>query len=241
MKALTKPLACAVALLATAFAGNSYAAGYNYSVTLGITTPKASAAELAGKNKTLPAGIDFSPCIPAAAEDVANKVKAAPNLDQLAFTIKYDAGKETADLQNVYVIFSHPDTATAVAPAYPYLVLKRNKLGADVEFMPYPDVAKMNAGHTIAATPSTLAVNVPKAADAAYTSKAYNLGYAQTETILGGNLVLEGLPAGLWLVTAIIGDSATIDFDKPSTWSAWDSKPFMLRKPWKGTAEAVCE
>ena len=29
MKALTKPLACAVALLATAFAGNSYAAGYN--------------------------------------------------------------------------------------------------------------------------------------------------------------------------------------------------------------------
>lgn len=127
------------------------------------------------KNKTLPAGIDFSPCIPAAAEDVANKVKAAPNLDQLAFTIKYDAGKETADLQNVYVIFSHPDTATAVAPAYPYLVLKRNKLGADVEFMPYPDVAKMNAGHTIAATPSTLAVNVPKAADAAYTSKAYNL------------------------------------------------------------------
>lgn len=235
MKALTKPLACAVALLATAFAGSSYA--YNYSVTLGITTPKASAAELAGKNKTLPAGIDFSPCIPGVAEDVAKKIKAAPNLDQLAFTIKYDAGKD-ADLQNVYVIFSHPDTATGGATPHPYLVLKRNKLGADVEFMPYPDVAKMNAGHTITGTPP---VNVPAAASAPYTSKADNLGYAQTETILGGNLVLEGLPSGLWLVTAIIGDGATIDFDKPSTWSAWDSKPFLLRKPWKGTAEAVCE
>ena len=240
MKALTKPLACAVALLATAFAGNSYAAGYNYSVTLGITTPKASAAELAGKNKTLPAGIDFSPCIPAAAEDVANKVKAAPNLDQLAFTIKYDAGKETADLQNVYVIFSHPDTGLT-AGAKPYLVLKRDELTADVKFLGYANTTEMMAGNSSAIPP------LEKAANAPYTSKARNLGYAQTEVILGGNIPLDALPpatglsSGLWLVTAIIGDGATIDFDKPSTWSAWDSKPFMLRKPWKGTAEAVCE
>ena len=219
MKALTKPLACAVALLATAFAGNSYAAGYNYSVTLGITTPKASAAELAGKNKTLPAGIDFSPCIPAAAEDVANKVKAAPNLDQLAFTIKYDAGKETADLQNVYVIFSHPDTGLT-AGAKPYLALVRDKLTTDTQFKPYATAAGIQATDT-------------------YAAAASNLGYAQTEVILGGNIPLEGLSSGLWLVTAIIGDGA--NFDDPATWSAWDSKPFMLRKPWKGTTAASCE
>lgn len=224
MKALTKPLACAVALLATAFAGNSYAAGYNYSVTLGITTPKASAAELAGKNKTLPAGIDFSPCIPAAAEDVANKVKAAPNLDQLAFTIKYDAGKTTENLQNVYLIFSHPDTAL-IAGGKPYLALSvfRDKLTANAEFKSYATAAGIQAADTYAAASS-------------------NLGYAQTETVLGGNIPLEGLASGLWLLTAIVGGNGTpISFDDPSTWKAWDSVPFMLRKPWKGTTAASCE
>ena len=224
MKALTKPLACAVALLASAFAGNSYAAGYNYSVTLGITTPKASAAELAGKNKTLPAGIDFSPCIPAAAEDVANKVKAAPNLDQLAFTIKYDAGKTTENLQNVYLIFSHPDTAL-IAGGKPYLALSvfRDKLTANAEFKSYATAAGIQAADTYAAASS-------------------NLGYAQTETVLGGNIPLEGLASGLWLLTAIVGGNGTpISFDDPSTWKAWDSVPFMLRKPWKGTTAASCE
>jgi hypothetical protein len=73
------------------------------------------------------------------------------------------------------------------------------------------------------------------------------LGYAQTETILGGNIPLEGLSSGLWLVTAIIGGSSitgttatAVNFDDPSTWDAWDSKPFMLGKPWKGTTAPTC-
>lgn len=210
MNALTKPLACAVALLASAFVSTGYAqttpAPYKYSVTLGITTPKASAADLATKDKTLPAGVDFSPC------------NAAANMDQLAFTIKYDAGKLAADLKNVYVIFSHPDTGLT-AGAKPYLALVRDKLTSDTQFKPYATAAGIQATDT-------------------YAAAASNLGYAQTEVILGGNIPLEGLSSGLWLVTAIIGDGA--NFDDPATWSAWDSKPFMLRKPWKGTAADTC-
>lgn len=232
MKALTKPLACAVALLASAFAGNSYAAGYNYSVTLGITTPKGSSAEIASKDKTLPAGVDFSPCWAKVAATVDAAGKTIPeklNLDQLAFTIKYDAGKTATDLKNVYVIFSHPDTGLT-ASAKPYLALVRDKLTADTEFKPYATAADINIDR----------------ATATYAAATSNLGYAQTETILGGNIPLDALPpatglsSGLWLVTAIIGDGATIDFDDPATWSAWDSKPFMLRKPWKGTAANTC-
>ena len=227
MKALTKPLACAVALLASAFAGNSYAAGYNYSVTLGITTPKGSSAEIASKDKTLPAGVDFSPCWAKVAATVDAAGKTIPeklNLDQLAFTIKYDAGKTTENLQNVYLIFSHPDTAL-IAGGKPYLALSvfRDKLTANAEFKSYATAAGIQAADTYAAASS-------------------NLGYAQTETVLGGNIPLEGLASGLWLLTAIVGGNGTpISFDDPSTWKAWDSVPFMLRKPWKGTTAASCE
>lgn len=233
MKALTKPLACAVALLASAFAGNSYAAGYNYSVTLGITTPKGSSAEIASKDKTLPAGVDFSPCWAKVAATVDAAGKTIPeklNLDQLAFTIKFDAGKKAEELRNVYVIFSHPDTGLT-AGSNPYLALSvfRDKLTNSALFKPYATAAGIQASDTYAAATT-------------------NLGYAQTETILGGNIPLEGLSSGLWLVTAIIGGSSitgttatAVNFDDPSTWDAWDSKPFMLGKPWKGTTAASCE
>ena len=231
MKALTKPLACAVALLASAFAGSSYA--YNYSVTLGITTPKGSSAEIAGKDKTLPAGVDFSPCWAKVAEQTdaatGKKTPEKPNLDQLAFTIKFDAGKTAAEMRNVYVIFSHPDTGLT-AGAEPYLALSvfRDKLTNSALFKAYPKAADIKATDTYAAATT-------------------NLGYAQTETILGGNIPLEGLSPGLWLVTAIIGGSSisnttatAVNFDDPSTWDAWDSKPFMLGKPWKGTTAPTC-
>ena len=221
MNALTKPLACAVALLASAFVSTGYGqttpVPYKYSVTLGITTPKASAADLATKDKTLPASIDFSPCDSATAKD------------QLAFTIKFDAGKKAEELRNVYVIFSHPDTGLT-AGSNPYLALSvfRDKLTNSALFKPYATAAGIQASDTYAAATT-------------------NLGYAQTETILGGNIPLEGLSSGLWLVTAIIGGSSisnttatAVNFDDPSTWDAWDSKPFMLGKPWKGTTAPTC-
>ena len=228
MNALTKPLACAVALLASAFVSTGYGqttpAPYKYSVTLSITKPKGSAADLATKDKTLPAGVNFSPCKASVAADVATNTSAVPNLDQLAFTIKYDAGKTTENLQNVYLIFSHPDTAL-IAGGKPYLALSvfRDKLTANAEFKSYATAAGIQAADTYAAASS-------------------NLGYAQTETVLGGNIPLEGLASGLWLLTAIVGGNGTpISFDDPSTWKAWDSVPFMLRKPWKGTTAASCE
>ena len=231
MKALTKPLACAVALLASAFVSTGYGqttpAPYKYSVTLSITKPKGSAADLATKDKTLPAGVNFSPCKASVAADVATNTSAVPNLDQLAFTIKYDAGKSEADLQNVYLIFSHPDTGLT-KDAKPYLALVRNNLGNNIEFKAYA---------TAAGTQGIQRTD-------AYAAATNNLGYAQTEVIFGGNIGLEGLSSGLWLLTAIIANSATVNFDDPSTWSAWDTVPFMLRKPWRGDTTytaAVCQ
>lgn len=233
MNALLKPLACA-ALLTSAFASTGYAqttstttAVYPYSVSLSVTKPKGSAAELALKNKALPVGVNFSPCNPAIPADAKTNTSAVPNMDQLAFTIKYDAGKSDSDLQNVYLIFSHPDTGLT-KDAKPYLALVRNNLGNNIEFKAYATPAGTQG---IQRTDTYAAAN-------------NNLGYAQTEVIFGGNIALEGLSSGLWLLTAIIADSATVNFDDPSTWSAWDTVPFMLRKPWRGDTAytaAVCQ
>ena len=217
MKTLIKPLACAAVMLSSVWASTAHAQAapppapkpYAYSVNLSVTKPKGSAAELALKDKSLPAGVHFSPC--------------NANLDQLAFTIKYDAGKTAAEMKHVYVIFSHPDSGTA-AGAKPYLALTnfRNQLTNQAEFKAYATAAGIPEADT-------------------YAAAATNLGYAQTEVILGGNIPLEGLPSGLWLVTAIIGGNGSpISFDDPSTWKAWDTVPFMVGKPWQGTAANIC-
>ena len=202
-------LACGLTALAAAFAPVAQAqpTTYAYSVALTLAAPKGSASEAASKNKTLPAGIKFSPCD-------------ATALDQFAFTIKYDAGKAAVGttpgtLQNVYVIF-HRDGS------FVFPLVRSPLITTGAIFKVY--VAPGNIQTTDA-----------------YTAVSDNLGGAQTEVILGGNLTLHGLDSGVWLVTAIIAPAATVNFDDPRTWSAWDTLPFMLRKPWKGFTNSYCE
>ncbi|MNT87513.1 hypothetical protein D3C72_2279340 [compost metagenome] len=52
---------------------------------------------------------------------------------------------------------------------------------------------------------------------------------------------MHGIDSGVWLITAIIAPASTVNFDDPRTWSAWDTLPFMLRKPWKGLINNSCE
>lgn len=202
-------LACGLLALAAAFspAAQAQPTTYAYSVALTVTLPKGSAAESVSKNKTLPAGIKFSPCD-------------ATALDQLAFTLKYDAGKPAvgstpSTLQNVYVIFNRDGGL--------FFPLVRNPLmTTGAIFKVYPASGNIQAIDT-------------------YTAAGDNLGGAQTEVILGGNLTVHGLDSGVWLLTAIIAPASTVNFDDPRTWSAWDTVPFMLRKPWKGIVNNSCD
>ena len=210
MPFVRRSLACGlITLAAAAFSPAASAQGttYAYSVALTVTAPKGSASEAVSKNKTLPAGIKFSPCDASA-------------LDQLAFTIKYDAGKPgvgttPSTLQNVYVIFNRDGGL--------FFPLVRNPLmTTGAIFKVYPASGNIQAADT-------------------YTAVGDNLGGAQTEVILGGNLTVHGLDSGVWLLTAIIAPAATVNFDDPRTWSAWDTVPFMLRKPWKGIITNSCD
>ena len=141
----------------------------------------------------------------------------ATALDQFAFTIKYDAGKPAtasapSSLQNVYLVV-HKDGSY-------FPLIRRPLLGTAPYFASYSNPTGISSNDT-------------------YTAAADNLGGVQTEVILGGNLTVQGLPSGIWNITAIIAEPP-VNFDAPATWSAWDTVPFMLRKPWTGTADATC-
>jgi ABC-type multidrug transport system fused ATPase/permease subunit len=119
--------------------------------------------------------------------------------------------------QHIYVIFNKPDFLIGG-----YVALVKTPLLSVLPFF----------------VPSNTAAAIRKADT--YIAAANNLGIAQSEILLGGNLRLEGLPAGLWSVTAIIADSAAIDFDDPATWDAWDVDTFILGKPWEGAINKTC-
>lgn len=199
--------ACLLALASLAHAQTAPTApSYKYSVTLTLTVPKGSAAEAAAKDKTKPAAMRYSPCLAG--------TSTAPNLDQLAFNLKYDAGKDSTSMRNVYLLFYKDGT---------FFPLVRQRLTTTGSFFKsYPSVSNILATDT-------------------YTAAGDNLGGAQTEVILGGNLVLEGLPSGVWTVTAIVAAPNSINFDNPATWDAWDTVPFMLGKPWLGVSHLTCQ
>lgn len=196
-------MACALA--PAAVSAQTASPAYKYSVTLSIGAPAGSAAAAITTDKTLPIATKFTPCT-------------ATKLDQFAFTIKYDAGKVAADLQDVYLIFHKPELATNG-----YFPLVRRSITSAAPFFKV-----YNAAAQILPTDT-------------YVSATANVGGAQTEVVLGGNLPLEGLDAGLWMVTAIIAPAASVNFDDPTTWKAWDSIGFLLRKPWRGTSTPTCE
>lgn len=182
---------------------------YKYSVSITVSEPPGSAAALTAAGPKKPTSTKSSPCSSASA------------LDQLNFTLKYDAGKNTAiadTRRSIYVIFNKPDFATGG-----YVVLVKNPLQSVSPFFVATDTAA-----------AIVKANT-------YIAAANNLSVAQSETLLGGNLRLEGLPTGLWSVTAIMADSAAVNFDDPSTWDAWDVTTFVLGKPWMGATNTSCQ
>ena len=189
------------------------APAYKYAISVTITAPAGTSAALIAADKSKPVSTKLSPC------------NGATNPDQLNFTLKYDAGKTTTSgavttdsRRDVYVIFHQPEIAING-----YFLLKKNALTAAAPFF----------------VASASAAVIP--VSSSYIAQADNLGGAQTEVLLGGNIRLETLPTGIWAVTTIIGGSATpVDFDNPATWDARDVATFVLGKPWQGAANMVC-
>lgn len=130
--------------------------------------------------------------------------------DQFTFTIKYDTGTANP-MANVYLIFK--DSAGNL---YSF---NRGALNTETEV----------------ATPA--AGKLYTASGKAYVWNGNNLGGAQTEVVLGGSIPLEGLPTGLYSLTAVIATEANA-LDKDMTgWLAWDSLPILIGAPWtRGTA-----
>lgn len=201
-------MAAAISLSAIAPPIHAQTTTYKYSVSVTVSEPKGSAAEQTKAGPTKPSSTKFSPC------------SSLAGLDQLTFTLKYDAGKysTTSDSRrSIYILFNKPDLATGG-----YAALVKNPLKSTSPFFVVTDTAAAtNKGDT-------------------YIAAADNLSVAQSEVLLGGNLRLENLPSGVWSVTAIVADSTAVNFDDPATWDAWDVATFVLGKPWVGAANTSC-
>ncbi len=154
------------------FSSTFWSPTHKYSVSITVSEPAGSAAALTAAGPKKPTSTKTSPCSSATA------------LDQLNFTLKYDAGKSVASTDSqrgIYVIFNKPDLATGG-----YVALVKKPLLSPAPFFVASDTAA-----------ATVKTNT-------YIASADNLSVAQSEVLLGGNLRLEGLPTGLWSVTAII-------------------------------------
>lgn len=137
--------------------------------------------------------------------------------DQITVTVTYDAGKTTSEKRDLYIILHSP-----TGLLYP---VKKFTLGTAPTIRgPF--------------TASTLAGSV---ADNIYLRAIDNLGQgAQTETLFGGYISLRSIATGTWQVAAILANSSTVDFEDPTTWSAWDTATIIVGKPWAGNTKAIC-
>lgn len=181
-----------------------------YAYSAALTVTMPTGSAGAVPAKTQPSATKFSPC-------------ASTGADQITVSLKYDAGKTSTDKRDLYVLFHRPEAAgTTTEPKF-FTITKGNPIT--------PTIINLRI--------NTTALNTSKATDP-YIAAADNLGGAITESILGGNVRLEGLMTGTWQVVAIIADKTTVDFDDPATWLAWDVANFVTMKPWLGGANMAC-
>lgn len=141
-------------------------------------------------------------------------------LDAVTFTVTYDAGKVLGtDLKDVYLILYNPDDGGK------YYTIKRGSL---------------STGPSLTSRTTVAALDGAKATDI-YVKAAENPGSGSiSETVLGGYITVDGVTSGTWQLIGIIADSATVSFDDPTTWSAWDVATIIFGKPWKGASGTTC-
>ncbi len=141
-------------------------------------------------------------------------------VDAATFTLTYNAGSP-AD-KDVYLLIFEPAADGVTTPKF--CAMKKGTLTTPVGFIP-----RLTASAIVAATDI-------------YLEMADNPGGTITETFLGGSILLDGVRTGTWQIIGIVADSTTVNFNDPTTWTAWDSATIMVGMPWTGTgAFAACQ
>ncbi len=143
-------------------------------------------------------------------------------IDAVTFALSYNAGTIPADMKDVYIILYTPNGTNSTLPTF-QVGTRYSSTSAGVVFVTRWDLSEIVPATDI------------------YLPKEKNLGGAITENLVASSLALDGVPVGTWQVVGIIADRATVNFDDPSTWAAWDAGTVILRKPWVGNANTTCD
>lgn len=142
-------------------------------------------------------------------------------VDAVTFSLAYNAGS-ASDKLDVYVFFFNPNGDGIFSPRF-YIVSKSALTTGGFALVPRSALTDLDAMSDI------------------YLPKEANPGVAITETLFGSFVSIDGVPAGTWQLVGIVADRTTVNFDDPSTWAAWDVATVILRKPWIGSNNSVCE
>jgi hypothetical protein len=142
-------------------------------------------------------------------------------VDAVSFALAYNAGSGS-DLLDVYMFFFDPNADGVYSPKY-YVVSKASISGGGLALVSRYTLEEL--------TPAT----------DMYMAKESNPGGAITESLLSSFISVDGVPSGTWQLIGIVADRATLDFDNPNTWLAWDVATVMLRKPWPGSSNTFCQ
>lgn len=142
-------------------------------------------------------------------------------VDAVSFALAYNAGS-APDIRDVYMFFFNPNGDGVTTPKY-YVVSRSSISNGGLAL-----VARFNLADLKPATDLYLAAEA-------------NPGAAVTESLLSSFISIDGITVGTWQLIGIVADRASVNFDLPDTWLAWDVATIVVSKPWKGTASTTCK
>lgn len=148
----------------------------------------------------------------------------APTFDAITMTVVYDATTVTKVVdRDVYLMLYSPEGIGGDGTRF--FIMSKQNIGSSFRM-----VARQNWSDIL---PTDI-----------YMPRAENLSPAGavTEILLSSVISVQGADSGIWQLVGIVADKATVSFNDPSTWSAWDVATIVLRKPWKGLSPTqICD
>ncbi len=183
-----------------------------YAIKITASFPKGTAGEKPAAK--YPVSTKISPCDDAATTN---------NFDAVQFSVTYDASNSSKVVdRDVYLFLFNPEAMNQPK----FFVLKKNNLGS---------VFNIWTRNSVSELVKTTDIYLPR-------WENLSTSGAQTETVLGGSISLQAANSGIWQLVGIVADSTSnkLDFDDPRTWEAWDVATIMLRKPWIGITNQLC-
>jgi len=147
-----------------------------------------------------------------------------PGFDAITMTATYDATNASKQVdRDVYLMLFNPEAIGAPR----FMVLKKQNIGSPLVIRWRNDFSEIDPREDV------------------YLPRGENLSTAGavTEVLISSVISTQGATSGIWQLIGIVADgkSATLDFDDPATWDAWDVATVVLRKPWRGNVATSCQ